>query len=319
VDLAMLNIILSSLVPVFFVMALGYLAGWVRDMDNQHVAELNALVMDFALPAALFVAMVQTPRILLLQQSTLLFVLALSMLVIYGLIFGLQKSLFKLDTPQAAVQSLTVAFPNLASAGLPLVGSIFGARNTVAVGISIAVGSIVLSPLTLILLEAGEQTVRDIPALRRIVSSLGKSILKPVVVAPIIGVVLSLCDANLPPLLAASLSLIGVGAGGIALFLTGLILSSQRFMLNGNVISGTLLKNLVHPLFAAALVAALAAPQLIAREAIILCAVPSGFFGMLFGLRYGVVSLDAGSTLIASSVLSAATVPVAILLTAGKQ
>jgi predicted permease len=200
-----------------------------------------------------------------------------------------------------------------------LVGSVFGARNTVAVGISIAVGSIVLSPLTLILLEAGEQTVRDIPALRRIVSSLGKSILKPVVVAPIIGVVLSLCDANLPPLLAASLSLIGVGAGGIALFLTGLILSSQRFMLNGNVISGTLLKNLVHPLFAAALVAALAAPQLIAREAIILSAVPSGFFGILFGLRHGVVSLDAGSTLIASSVLSAATVPVAILLTAGKQ
>jgi Membrane transport protein len=217
----MVNIILSSLVPVFFVMALGYLAGWVRDMDNQHVAELNALVMDFALPAALFVAMVQTPRILLLQQSTLLFVLALSMLVIYGLIFGLQKSLFKLDTPQAAVQSLTVAFPNLASAGLPLVGSVFGARNTVAVGISIAVGSIVLSPLTLVLLEAGEQTVRDIPALRRIASSLGKSILKPVVVAPIIGVVLSLCDANLPSLLAASLSLIGVGAGGIALFLNG--------------------------------------------------------------------------------------------------
>jgi hypothetical protein len=24
-----------------------YLAGWIRDIDNQHVAELNALVMDF--------------------------------------------------------------------------------------------------------------------------------------------------------------------------------------------------------------------------------------------------------------------------------
>jgi hypothetical protein len=30
------------------------------------VSELNALVMDFALPAALFVAMAQTPRTLLL-------------------------------------------------------------------------------------------------------------------------------------------------------------------------------------------------------------------------------------------------------------
>lgn len=60
------------------------------------------------------------------------------------------------------------------------------------------------------------------------------------------------------------------------------------------------------------LVAALATPPLIGREAILVCAVPSGFFGILFGLRYGVVSQDAGSTLIASSLLSAASLPVAI-------
>jgi malonate transporter len=70
-------------------------------------------------------------------------------------------------------------------------------------------------------------------------------------------------------------------------------------------------------LLAAALVAALAVSPLIGREAIILCAVPSGFFGILFGLRYGVVSLDAGSTLIASTILSAVTIPIVILLTAG--
>jgi len=81
--------ILGSIVPVFLVMALGYLAGWTRDIDNHHVAELNALVMDFALPASLFVAMVQTPRSLLLEQGQLMIVLAVSMLVIYGLHFWL--------------------------------------------------------------------------------------------------------------------------------------------------------------------------------------------------------------------------------------
>jgi predicted permease len=43
---------LDSLVPVFFGMALGYLGGWTRDVDNKHVAELNALVMDFPVPAS---------------------------------------------------------------------------------------------------------------------------------------------------------------------------------------------------------------------------------------------------------------------------
>ena len=118
-------------------------------------------------------------------------------------------------------------------------------------------------------------------------------------------------------LLDTSLTLIGIGAGGVALFLTGLILSSQSFRLNRNVASGTVLKNVVHPLLAAALVAALAVSSLVGRQSIILCAVPSGFFGILFGLRYGVVSRDAGSTLIASTLLSAVSIPAAILLTAG--
>ena len=313
----MLHIILCSVVPVFFVMALGYLAGWMRDIDNRHVAELNALVMDFALPASLFVAMVQTPRELLLEQGTLMVVLAVSMLAIYGLHYFLQTSLFRLDSRQAAVVSLTTGLPNFASAGLPLIRSVFGAENTVSVGISIAVGSIVMSPLTLVILEAGDKSAGDGPALPRILRAIGKSILKPVVIAPIIGMVLTLCAVELPRLLNTSLTLIGVGAGGAALFLTGLILSSQPFKLNSNVASGTVLKNVVHPLLAAALVAVLIVSPLIGREAIILSAVPSGFFGILFGLRYGVVSQDAGSTLIASTVLSAATLPVAILLTAG--
>jgi len=114
----MLHIILGSTVPVFFVMAVGYLAGWTRDIDNHHVAELNALAMDFALPAALFVAMVRTPRAQLLQQRALMVVLVVAMLVIYGLALLLLTRVFKSDSREAAVMSLTTAFPNLASAGL---------------------------------------------------------------------------------------------------------------------------------------------------------------------------------------------------------
>ena len=56
-----MDILLNALVPIFAVMGLGYFAGWIRDVDNRHVSELNALVMDFAVPASLFVAMRQLP------------------------------------------------------------------------------------------------------------------------------------------------------------------------------------------------------------------------------------------------------------------
>jgi hypothetical protein len=38
----MTAILLNSLLPVFAVIVLGYFAGWVRDIDNQPVGELNA-------------------------------------------------------------------------------------------------------------------------------------------------------------------------------------------------------------------------------------------------------------------------------------
>jgi len=43
--------ILASLAPVFLVMALGYVAGRTKAFDNHNISSLNALVMDFALPA----------------------------------------------------------------------------------------------------------------------------------------------------------------------------------------------------------------------------------------------------------------------------
>jgi malonate transporter len=52
------------------------------------------------------------------------------------------------------------------------------------------------------------------------------------------------------------------------------------------------------------------------RAAILLTALPSGFFGVLFGLRYGVQSHEAGSTLIVSTILSAVTLAAALILTA---
>ncbi len=56
------QVIFTVLAPIFFVMALGYVAGRMRTIDNHHVGEINALVMDFALPASLFASTGSAPR-----------------------------------------------------------------------------------------------------------------------------------------------------------------------------------------------------------------------------------------------------------------
>jgi malonate transporter and related proteins len=53
-----------------------------------------------------------------------------------------------------------------------------------------------------------------------------------------------------------------------------------------------------------------------ARATLLLMALPSGFFGLLFGLRYGVESQEVGSTLIVSSLFSIVTLAIMLIFTA---
>lgn len=161
----MTAILLNSLLPIFAVMALGYFAGFVRDIDNEHVGELNALVMDFALPASLFVATATTPWAMLLAQWSLLLTLAVSMLALYALSYWMQRRLFALGSSEASVQALTISFPNYAAAGLPLIVAVFDASHTIYVALAVASGSILLSPLTLAIFS---RPTRHLRAARRV-------------------------------------------------------------------------------------------------------------------------------------------------------
>ena len=313
----MTEVLLNSLVPIFAIIALGYFAGWVRDIDNHHVAELNALVMDFALPASLFVATASTSRAMLLAQWPLLVVLIIPMLALYGVCYWMQRRLFRLESSAASVQALTISLPNFAAAGLPLIAAVFGSTNTIYVALAIAAGAIVLSPLTLAILEANKAAAAGETGLGLLVPALARSLTKPIVIGPIAGILFSLIGIPLPDYVVHAFQLIGQTAGGVALFLTGLILSAQKLLLNSNVISAAVIKNIAHPLIAVLLIMLVPMPHDTARAAILLSALPSGFFGVLFGLRYGVDSREAGSTLIVSSVFGVLTLTGVLVLTAG--
>jgi malonate transporter len=298
-------------------MLLGYFAGWVRDIDNNDVAELNALVTDFALPAALFSMTASASWAAVVALWPLILVISVAMLVLYALSYWMQRRLFGLNAGAASVQALTIALPNYAAVGLPLIAAVYDNSGAIYVALTLALGNILILPLTLIVLEVNKATALGRFGADVIFRSIGRSLLKPIVLSPVLGLLLSYLAFPLPEFVLQSLNLIGQGAGGVAAFLTGLILSSQRFLLNSNVITGTLLKNVVQPLSAAGLILLLPVPHAAARATVLLVAAPAAFLGVLFGLRYGVKSQEAGSTLIVSSVSSAATLAAILILTGG--
>ena len=309
----MLKIILDALLPVFFGIGLGYLGGWTRDLDNKQVGQLNALVMDFAIPAAIFATVAQASRTILYQQLPLAAILSISMLILYLLTYVMVRRIYNVPSGEASVQALTASLPNYASAGLPLIAALLGTAQLVSVAVAIACGSIVVSPITLIILNRSSQK----PGQGGIGRAFLSTFKKPIVLAPLVAVAFVAAGLRLPEPLVRSVSLIGQIGGGAALFLTGLILSAQKVRLGTSVSIQTLAANVAHPLLAAGLAWAFAVSPLTMREAIVLSALPVGFFGILFGLRFGIASDVVGSTLIASTVLSAATLAAAIYLTAG--
>jgi malonate transporter len=303
----MINTIAASLVPVFLVMALGFVAGLTKDIDNRNIGSLNALVMDFALPAALFTAMAQTPRDAMAGQAGLALVMLLAMLIIFALTFISETRLFGMDQRESALSALTVSGPNVGSAGLPIVAAVFSRSASVSVAVAVAVAAIVVTPLSLVLLEAARGAGQSIGTIVR------AALVKPIVIAPVFGLLFSLGGISLPPLLDSALTLVGQGAAGAALFLTGLVLSAQPFRFDANVAAGAAVKNVLQPVIAGAL-AMLLLTATEARVAVVLTAVPSGAFGVLFAIRYGVPSAQIGAILIVSTLASVVTLAASIIL-----
>ena len=307
------GVILMALVPVFFVLLLGFVAGKARIVDNNHVEGLNALVMDFALPASLFAATASAPREGITGQAPVFLVFGVTMLVIYLGWYWFERSFFAVTRSDASVQALTVGFPNLAGVGLPILSTVLGPAGVVPVAVALATGSILVSPLTLVIVEMSIAKLRgaDAPS-RPVLTAVRRALVKPVVWAPALGVAFSLFDLHLNALVHACLTLIGNAAAGVALFLTGLVLSAQSLRLDWRVVAATAAADVMRPLLAVAIVYAFHLTPDVAKTTILLAALPSGFFGILFAVNYRLDSATVGSMVIASTGFSI--VPLAIAI-----
>jgi len=318
----MIYIIVHALAPIFVIMLLGFWAGKAGMVNNKEVSLLNIFVMDFALPAALFSATVQTPWSGIVAQSPLIVVLTGAMWITYAAIYFLATRVFKKSPQDAAVMTLTVALPNYAALGLPILGSVLGegSSTSLSVAVSIACGSVLMTPFCLLILErekariAGENvgsTLTMLPVL------MWRSLKKPIVLGPLLGVVLSALGVRMPELVISAIKPLGLAATAAALFLTGVILSARQLKLNAVVGVGTVAKLLIQPFVAWGLVLALGLNGSVAITAILMIALSAGFFGVVFGNRFGVQSPDAEAVLLLSSILCILSLPLFITLTSG--
>jgi malonate transporter len=302
-----ISILAFALIPIFFGLLLGYVAGIRKFVDNRDVRSLVSFVMNFALPCSLFTAIAHTDQRMLRSQGGLVAVLGLVYLALFFLTWFVERKIFRSDAADSAVLALTLGFPNATAVGIPLLDAIYGPSAAAATAMGIAIGAVTISPIALAILERSTLNRHGVSAAAQIRGSMWKAVKRPVVWAPMLGVVAALVKLHLPDFANRSLTVMGNATAGAALFLTGLIVSAQRFRLDGRVIAAIVAKNLLQPALCLAIAWAIGLSVVETRYAVLIAAIPCGFFGLVFGKGFNSSPLTASSSLIFSYVFGIAT------------
>jgi malonate transporter and related proteins len=309
----MFETIVGTLVPVAFVILLGYLAGQRNSFGVSDRKLLTKLVLNWLLPPLLFSGIAITPRADLLNYKIPLIFLV-GLMVPYLVVLLVCRFVFRYDQSTATVRASLLAFPDMVFMGIPILGRLFGPTSLYPILVANLVPMLIIIPLTTVLLElsAGKGPRGGTGVFINTIFKAGR---EPRVWVPLVAAIFVVLNVEIPRVVISSLNLIGEATTGLSLFVAGLIISEEKMRLNAAVAVDVLFKNLGHPAAMLATVLVFRVTGVLAREAILLAAIPSAVITTMFAEEYGVLASESSTAILATRVLSFVTIPVVMALT----
>lgn len=302
------------LTPIFFVIILGYLAGYYKIFDATTSKGLNTLVTKFALPAHLFVGITTTPKQTLIEKWPFLLALVIGIVGFYIVFLLIAKYAFKFSLTGASMFSLNSTQPTFAFMGIPVLGSLFGA-DVVAIPIAITgiVVNAMLDPLATIIGTVGQNQNKETDQKESLFKVTGKSILhglsEPLACVPLIGVVLVLFGFQSPHLLEKSLEQIGAITSGAALFAVGVTIGIRKVQFSPSAFGIALLKVIVQPLVMLGIALAIGLPSGDVTKLVLLVAFPGSAVAAMIAVRFDNLAGETASSFVISAIMSLVTLP----------
>jgi malonate transporter and related proteins len=305
----MLDQIVGPLVPVAFVIALGFVAGKRGTLSYSDSLLISRLVLNWIFPALLLAGMASTPRSQLLDFR---FVVAtfVGLMGMYVLAFAIRWYQYR-QLKEATLKGLVCGYPDAAFMGIPILQTMFGPGSLYSVLVLNVIASLIMMPLTTMLLTiaSGEGS-----GAKAFVSSILEAVRRPLMWIPAIGILCSALAIKLPTVLADSLNLLGKATPGVSLLCLGLIIASVQLRLSREVWGNMALKLFVQPALMIGAAVLLSVSGIYAQQMILLCALPSATISGMFANEAGAYRDEAATSILVSTVLSVLTFPLAIYL-----
>ena len=111
--------------------------------------------------------------------------IAVGIVALYAVSYIWARKSLKMSISDASALALTVGFPNSAAVALPLLTTASGPSSRVTAALSISVGAITISALTVALLESDRPSDRKSNSIQAVVIKVLQAFTRPVVWAPV--------------------------------------------------------------------------------------------------------------------------------------
>jgi malonate transporter len=303
--------VISVLLPVFGLIALGYAASLRGWMGPGATSVLNRFVLRLALPVELFQIVVQMPLGQLGHPGFVAaFLLGMGVAFVAGFLLDWRRPVLRdHKLSGAAIEGLSAGYANTAFMGIPILLGLFGERASAPLAIANLLTVCLLMAVVVLLIELeNQQGGSGSAAFGKVARGLAGN---PMIFAPIAGIVLNAAGVPIPSGVGRMTAMLGGAASPCALVTIGLFLAETRDSPApfGAVLRIAALKMLVQPavtLFAALELFGL--PTLWVEQALLLSALPTGTAPFMLAELYGREAGVASRATLLTTLLSAVTV-----------
>ncbi len=322
------HIILYAIVPIIVVMLAGYISGKKGIFNGDDSKKFNKVVLDYALPAALFVSIVQSTREMLARDLKLSIISLVGIMFCFMLVYYVFKMFKKNTGADAAISALISGSPTIGFLGFAVLEPIFG--TTPSVALVVAIVSIVVNavgiPVGLSLMNASLEKQQLAAATTSGTAAVVKkrpsawipvlnALKQPVAWAPILAVIWVVAGIPWPKWASPSFDLIKGANASLAVFSAGITLSSIKVSINWQAVLGSILKMVVMPAVLLALGLIFHMDPLNLKMLVVAGALPPAFSGIIIADEYDTYVATGTSSLTLSVILFIGFCPLWIWIT----
>ena len=156
------KILIDDIVPILVIMILGYLCGKFSFFDDDQRQGLNKLVLNIALPAALFISIVSATREMFAKDIVLTLIAFFGVTGLFLLSYFLDRIMFHRTKQEAAICAMIAGSPTIGFLGFAVLDPIYGnnANTNLVIGIVSIVVNAVTIPIGLALINKGQAEAR---------------------------------------------------------------------------------------------------------------------------------------------------------------